>query len=143
MILTIPLHSEPLDADGFHFFITAELNSKPANLLVDTGASKTVFDINRIGKFVNKRKKSFVSYDNHSTGLGTNTMESHYTTINEFCISTLRIENYQAILLDMKHVNRSYKSLGLAAIDGVIGSDMLMKYKAVIDFDNKTLKLKI
>ena len=70
-------------------------------------------------------------------------MESRFTIVDEFCISSLLIQNYQAILLDMKHVNESYKMMGLPPIDGVLGSDMLMKFKAVIDFDKEILKLTI
>ncbi len=140
--IKIQLQHISLEADGYHLFVNAELNGKPAILLVDTGASKTVFDINRISEFVKKRKKSFESFEQHSTGLGTNTMESHFTIIKEFCISELKLKNFTAILLDMTHVNQSYEMLGLHPIDGVLGSDLLMKYNAVIDYEKKIMKLK-
>lgn len=143
MIIKIPIRLVKLEADGFHLFVAAELNGKCINLLVDTGASKTVFDINRISKFVKKRKKTFESFENLSTGLGTNTMKSHFTKVKKFCISGLTIEDYNAILLDMTHVNQSYEMLKLQAIDGVLGSDLLMEYKAVIDFKSLILKLRI
>jgi hypothetical protein len=143
MIVKIPLHIVSLDAEGFHLFIHAELNGKPANMLLDTGASKTVFDINRISKLIRKRKKTFESFEKLSTGLGTNTMESHFTVFKLFTISGLIIENYTAILLDMAHVNQSYEMLKIQPIDGILGSDLLMKYKAVIDYKNKILKLTI
>ncbi len=143
MIIKIPVRFVKLEADGFHLFVDAELNGKRINMLVDTGASKTVFDINRISKFVRKRKKSFKSFENLSTGLGTNTMESHFTKVKMFCISELTLEDYNAILLDMTHVNQSYEMLGIQAIDGVLGSDLLMEYKAVIDYKSLILKLSI
>ena len=143
MILKIPINLISLEAEGYHLFIKAELNGKPANLLIDTGASKTVFDINRISKFVRKGKKSFESFEKLSTGLGTNSMESHHTTVKKFCLGYLTIENFQVILLDMGHVNQSYEMMKLTPIDGVLGSDILMKYKAIIDFDKLLLKLKI
>lgn len=132
-----------MDGDGCHIFIHGRLNSKEANLLVDTGASKTIFDLKRIEKFVGKKKKSFEIFGSNSTGLGTTSLESHFTIVDEFCISDLIFKDYQAILLDMKHVNRSYKMLGLPPIDGVFGSDMLYHYKAVIDYDQEIMKLKI
>ena len=143
MILKIPIQLVSLEAEGFHLFVEAELNGKSANLLVDTGASKTVFDINMISKFVRKRKKSFESFEKLSTGLGTNTMESHFTIVKKFCLGELVIENFQVILLDMAHVNQSYDTLGMTPIDGVLGSDLLMKHKAVIDYEKAILKLKI
>ena len=141
MIVKMPLYIVSLESEGFHLFVYAELNGKSANLLLDTGASKTVFDINRISKFVRKRKKSFESFEKLSTGLGTNTMESRFTTVRKFCISKLILDNYSAILLDLAHVNQSYKMLNIQPIDGVLGSDLLMRYKAVVDYKNKILKL--
>ena len=143
MILKIPLKTVIMDGEGCHIFIQGKINSRDANLLVDTGASKTVFDLKRIQKFVNKKKRTFESFGSNSTGLGTTTLQSHFTIVDEFCISDLILQNYQAILLDMKHVNRSYKMLGLPPIDGVIGSDMLLKYKAVIDYEQEILRIKI
>lgn len=143
MILKIPLHVVHLDSDGYHLFFTATINGSPANLLVDTGASKTVFDINRITKFIRKRKKCFESMPQLSSGLGTNTMQVYYTTIKEFGISDLIIKDFPAILLDMTHVNESYVTIGNDPIDGVLGNDLLMEFKAVIDFDKKLLKLKV
>jgi len=143
MIIKIPIRLVKLEADGFHLFINAEINGKSANLLLDTGASKTVFDITRVSKFVRKRKKSFEQFDSLSTGLGTNTMESHFTIFKEFCISELKLEKYNAILLDMNHVNQSYLMLGMSELDGVLGSDLLMEYKAVIDYKNLLLKLRV
>ncbi|NTW33999.1 MAG: hypothetical protein HGB12_15515 [Bacteroidetes bacterium] len=141
MIIKIPIRLIQLEADGFHLFINAEINGKVANLLVDTGASKTVFDITRVSKFLRKRKKSFEQFNSLSTGLGTSTMESHFTTFKTFCISELKLEQYNAILLDMAHVNESYSLLGMPELDGVLGSDLLMKYNAVIDYKKLLLKL--
>ena len=50
--------------------------------------------------------------------------------------------NYKTILLDLSHVNNSYEQIKLKPVDGVLGSDLLLKYSAVIDYDKKILKLK-
>jgi predicted aspartyl protease len=142
MIIKIPLEVVAIEADGFHLFVKARINRKPAKLLLDTGASKTVFDINRIREFIGKRKKSFESFEKLSTGLGTNSMESSYTALKEVSISKLKLPDFTAILLDMAHVNQSYEMLKIMPIDGVLGSDLLTEYKAVIDFEKQILMLK-
>ena len=109
-------------------------------MLVDTGASRTVFDINRIGKFTEKKK--FKKNKDLSTGLGTNSMQSHNTLLKKFEIGKIKVENVEAILLDLKHVNESYENIGLPNIDGVLGGEILVDYKAVIDYGKKQLKLK-
>jgi predicted aspartyl protease len=143
MVIKIPIHKVLLDEEGYHLFIDGELNSNQVNLLIDTGASKTVFDITRIKKILKKRKLLLGDINKLSTGLGTNTMKSHTVTIGEFSIADLKLINYNAILLDMEHVNKSYKLMKLKPIDGVLGSDLLMKYQAVIDYKNLILKLTI
>lgn len=116
------------------------INKKVANIIIDTGASKTVLDKKRIGKFVTD--KTFEKHDSLSSGLGTNTMESELALIKILTIGKLEIENYKTVLLDLSHVNESYGQIGLKAVDGVLGSDILLKYNAVIDYEKKTLKLK-
>ena len=144
MIINLPLHIVSLEAEGFHLFLHVKINNKPANLLLDTGASKTVFDVSRIDNFIRKSKKTFELFDNLSTGLGTSTMESSFTKIKKFTISDeLILDNFTAILLDMGHVNKSYEMLDIPPIDGVVGSDLLMHYKAVINYNKKLLKLTV
>lgn len=140
---TIPLRILELEHESYHLFIEGKLNGKKVNLLLDTGASKTVFDVNRISLFIKKSKKSFESFEKQTTGLGTNTMESHFTVVKKFSVGSIEIHGFKAILLDMMHVNQSYQMLSLPPIDGVFGSDLLMKYDAVIDYKKKTLKITI
>jgi len=51
------------------------------------------------------------------------------------------ITDYNAAVLDLAHVNKSYERLEIEAIDGVLGGDILNDYKAVIDYDKKELVL--
>lgn len=140
MISIIPFKVLKIDADGFHLMIKLKINGKPANLIIDTGASKTVFDIKRIEKFVGAKK--FDTHDKLSSGLGTNTMQSQLTKLDKINIGKIEIKNYDTILLDLSHVNNSYEQAGLKPIEGVLGSDILLKYKAVIDYEKKEMKLK-
>lgn len=136
----IPLKFLSIEGDGTHLLIAIKINGKKANMLVDTGASRTVFDINRISKFTSKKK--FGMNNQLSTGLGTNTMQSHNTILKKLKIGKLEIENFEAILLDLKHVNESYEKIGLGTIDGVLGGEILVSFKAVIDYGKKQIKLK-
>lgn len=140
MTVTVPLKFLTIEGDGTHLLISIKINGRKAKLLVDTGASKTVFDIKRIANFT--RKKKFAKNEMLSTGLGTNTMKSHNTVLKKIEIGKILIEDFESILLDMSHVNESYEKLGLGTIDGVLGGEILVKYKAIIDYGKKQLKLK-
>ncbi len=137
--ISVPIRILRIDNDGFHLQIVVTLNRKRARLLIDTGASRTVFDKSRIHIYT--EKKHFEKTPHLSTGFGTDRLETHSTEIKSVKIGTLDIKDFEAILLDLSHVNASYESLGLKPIDGVLGCDILKKYKAVIDMGKKVLKL--
>jgi predicted aspartyl protease len=137
----VPFRLVNIEGDGFHIVIPSRINGLKANMLIDTGASKTVFDLTRIKLFLKQEVANFDLHSHLSTGLGTNTMESHVTMIDTFSIGKFKVRKYQAVLLDLAHVNQSYELLGIKPIDGVIGSDLLVHLRAQINFLNHTLKI--
>ena len=139
-LISVPLKILKIQNDGVHLLINAKLNGKIARLVVDTGASRTVLDKNRIQRFV--KKKKFKKHEAVSTGLGTNSMESHIVNIKKFEIGKNNFGNFEFVLLDLSHVNNSYLQIGMKKIDGVLGGDILEKHKAVIDYEKKKLYLK-
>jgi hypothetical protein len=140
MICTVPFKILSLDADGFHLMVKMKINGKPANLIIDTGASKTVLDKTRISKYV--KETDFKLHDKLSSGLGTNTMQSQSTLLKRIKIGDAEITDYTIVLLDLSHVNSSYEQLGLKPVEGVLGSDILLQFNAVIDYEKKIMKLK-
>jgi len=130
-----------IQGQGFHLLLQAQINGKLSRLLIDTGASMTAFDSKRIHKFT--RSKKLKLNDQLSTGLGTNTMESHMLKIKEFKLGEILLKDYNAVLIDMTHVNQSYEMLDIPPIDGVFGSDLMLTMHAVIDYKKKSIKLKV
>lgn len=135
----IPLHLLHLDDDGTHLLVDAKINGTKISLLIDTGASKTVFDRKRMKMHANKKR--FEKNDGMSVGLGTSRMKSHFVTIEKFSIGECVLENFRTVLLDLSIVNKSYSMLGLAPIDGVLGGDIFRNHKAEINYRKKQLIL--
>jgi len=143
MMNSVKFELLPIEEDGYHIFVEALINRGTARLLVDTGASRTVFDKEMIKKFLNKENHSFEKIDKLSTGLGTNTMESHTVILEEFCLGETTFTDYLAVVLNMEHVNQSYRMLGNLPIDGVLGGDLLHELKAVIDYRRKQVRWRV
>ncbi len=141
MKVEIPITIIAIENDGFHLMIKAKINGNKINLLIDTGASRTVFDINRMKEHIDT--DNLEKNERLSAGLGTNTMESQITIIEKLEFSKIKIKKYQAVLIDMSHVNEMYQSIKLPLIDGVLGSDLLLNYKAIINYKKKVLRLYI
>ncbi len=135
----IPVEIFPIEDDGYHLKVSITINGDTAIMILDTGASRTVFDEERVANFVNHQ--NIEEHDRLSTGLGTNTMESKKVKLDKIEIGEIVIENYQTAVLDLSHVNQSYEKLGIEPVDGVLGSDILVDYNAVIDYEKKELKL--
>lgn len=141
MTVNIPINIVSIDEDGFHLLIEIEINHKKANMLIDTGASRTVFDEGIIREYLKTEDVEFEENVTLSSGIGTNTMKSKAVNLDLLKFDTLEIENYHALVLDLRHVNESYKMLKLPVIHGILGGDLLKKLKAVIYYKTKTLKL--
>ena len=141
MLTMIPLRVVSIQERGFHILVKIKVNNKTARMVVDTGASQTVMDRERVHRFVKERE--FKKSESLSTGLGTNSMESHIAHIRKMQLGDLILKDNSLLLLDLSMVNKSYQQIGIKEIDGILGSDILMNHQAVIDFNKKVLKLKV
>lgn len=141
MRITAPLQIIDLGGDGFHPLLTIKIFGKPFTLVLDTGASKTAFDKNLLLK-VNKKaliNKSEIL----STGLGTNSMQSFTTIIPDMRIGRLKLPEFQVAVLDLSTINIAYGQMGHPQVLGVLGGDILMQYRAVIDYGKQVIKFTI
>ena len=135
--LTVLSHK---DDGGYHLLIKGYINDKKVNLILDTGASSTVFDKSRLtGTLKNIELKSG---KHQASGLGTNKMEAHTAVLKKFRVGKLEIKNCVVGILDLSHVNIAFEQLNITPIDGILGGNFLMRYKAVIDYHSKKLTLK-
>jgi hypothetical protein len=141
MRITIPLQIIDLHDDGFHPLVDVTVYGKPFILVLDTGASKTAFDHTTL--LTAGDNASIKSSDRLSTGLGTNTMTSSTAIIHDMHIGELLVPEFEVAVLDLSSINIAYRQLNHPEVLGVLGGDILMKYKAVIDYGKKVIRLKI
>lgn len=135
----IPFQLLDIEGDGFHIMIQGKINGQKANFIIDTGASRSVFDPNDIGTYIGNlqlEKKQGVT-----AGVGSSDLESSTFTIDRLSIGKLDIENYLAVALDLDNIHETYGSLNLPKINGIIGGDVLARYKAVINYKLKKIRL--
>ncbi len=124
---------------GFHLMLELHINGKLAHLILDTGASSTVFDKKRITKLVTV--KNLNKNKNAIRGIGKKMMDLHTTVFKKVKIGDITIKDYKAHLIDLSHVNEAYAATGIPTVDGVLGNDILYHYHAVINYKKATLKL--
>src|SRR5258708_4743296 len=128
---------EALDRTGYHLFINVKVNGKKCRFLIDTGASHSVIDKSYFEK--NHASKKLKTIKQSTTGLHSSTSESHLGKIKEMAIGPLKVTNYQVAATDLDHVNLTYSTIKKPKIHGILGSDILLKYKMIIDYGTAKL----
>lgn len=129
-----------LHDDGFHLLVEVVVFNSLFKAVVDTGASRTVFDKTTVEKHIDQ--ENLLLSDKLSTGLGTNSMESHTLVVPELAIGDLHILNFETAVLDLSMINVAYQAMDVGPIIGVIGGDILVKHKAVINYPLKKISFR-
>ncbi len=115
------------------------IHGKEASFLIDTGASRSVFDPKTITAFIEDIQ--FEKKEGLSAGVGSSDLESATFVIDRLGIGALEITDYEGVALDLENIHEMYGKLGLPHIDGIIGGDVLRRHKAVINYRSRKLRL--
>ena len=137
--IEVPLQLLDIEGEGFHIMVKGMIHGKEASFLVDTGASRSVFDPNTIVTYIEDIQ--FEKKEGMSAGVGSSDLESATFVIDSLSIGFIEIKDYEAVALDLENIHEMYTKLGLPHIDGIIGGDLLQKNKAVINYRSKKLRL--
>jgi len=136
--ISIPLKLINLQDDGFHLLVEVIVLKQKHYAVLDTGASRSVFDKSLIEEHLSETLK--VSEEINAATLFTTTTTIQ-ATIPELKIGKLKILGYETVAFDLQSVSETYQQFGHPPIISIIGGDILMKYKAKIDYDKLALTL--
>ncbi len=139
MKIKVPLRKIKIDQSGYHLLIKAAVNNKKVWLVLDTGASQTILDYHLADDF-SKDKPTHIKAA-VSTGVGGESLKTHFITIDRFAVGEAAWQNRIFVLLEMHHINNSYEKIGKQKIQGILGGDFLNLFQAIIDYKNKQLIL--
>lgn len=134
--ITVPLTLINLQDDGFHLLVEIVVFGETLFAVLDTGASRSVFDKGLMEKNV---KEITISEETQAATIFS-TSETLQGTIPKLKIGGLTIKNYPAVALDLQSVTDTYLTMGHPSIAGIIGGDILMEYNAKIDYQKRLLR---
>ncbi|MBR2051433.1 MAG: clan AA aspartic protease [Bacteroidales bacterium] len=137
--IEVPINIISIEGDGFHIIAEGLINGKSARFVVDTGASRTVFDKERILDYIDNPE--FNEKEGLSAGIGGTDISSFIFKLEELSFGELSVKDYQAVAMDLSNVNNSYAMLNIPPVEGVLGGDLLYKHKAVISYKLKKMRL--
>lgn len=137
--IEVTLQLLDIEGEGFHIMVQGMIHGKEARFLIDTGASRSVFDPKTISTFIDDLV--FEKKEGMTAGVGSTNLESATFKIDAFSIGNLEINDYEAVALDLENIHEMYGKLHLPRIDGIIGGDLLRRYRAVINYRCKKMRL--
>ncbi|MDQ6625819.1 MAG: aspartyl protease family protein [Verrucomicrobiota bacterium] len=123
---------------GYNLYVDSRLNGQRTKLLVDSGAFSTLLN----QRFVRRmklplRKTAFTSAGVNLKGRGV-----QIATINQFAIGSLEMNKKEVGVIDLEDLIRDGLLDATPPVAGLLGSDILRRHSAIIDFRTKTLYLK-
>lgn len=115
-----------------HLLIKAKINGVSGRFILDTGASNSCVGFEGIDWFLLEAKKSKTK----ASGAGASGMLTQISVNNRLQIGKFQISNFELVLFDLSHINEILVMYKLKPIHGIIGADVLLKGKAIIDYYN-------
>ncbi len=121
-----------------HLLIKATINGVSGNFILDTGASNSCVGFDEIETFGLKAGRSKTK----AAGAGATGMLTQLAKNNTLKIGRWKTDGLHLIIFDMTHVNKALTQHKAKAVHGIIGADILLEGKAIIDYYNHCLYLK-
>ena len=121
-----------------HLLISAKINGVKGSFILDTGASNSCLGFDGISKFQLIAETS----ETKAAGAGATGMETQLSKNNLLQLSHWKTSKFHLVIFDMQHVKQPIHEYKTKPFDGLIGSDILLKGKAIIDYYNHYLYLR-
>lgn len=121
-----------------HLLVTAKINGIKGTFILDTGASNSCVGFEEIEKFELFAENS----ETKAAGAGATGMLTQISKKNKLQLGRWKSETLNLVVFDMSHVNEALTSYKTKPVNGIIGADILLQGKAIIDYANCYLYLK-
>ena len=120
-----------------HLLIKASINGVKGNFILDTGASSSCVGFESIELFLLEAKKSKTK----ASGAGATGMFTQIAIGNKLQLGNWNHSGFELVIFDLSHVNEALIQHKAKPVHGIIGADILMKGKGIIDYYNHFLYL--
>ncbi|MGX7667594.1 retropepsin-like aspartic protease [Flavobacterium pedocola] len=121
-----------------HLLIKAKINGVEGSFILDTGASNSCIGFESVAFFNLTAQDS----PTQAAGAGATGMYTQMATNNTLQLSRWKTKDFAVVIFDLSHVNQALRLYKAKPVHGIIGADILLKGKAIIDYYNHCLYLK-
>ena len=120
-----------------HLLVKAKINGVSGSFILDTGASTSCVGFECVDLFSLEARNSRTL----ASGAGATGMYTQISTGNDLSLGSWKNESFNIVIFDLSHVNEALTSHKAKSVHGIIGADILLKGKAIIDYYNRYLYL--
>ena len=121
-----------------HLLIKATINGVKGDFILDTGASNSCVGFESIEHFALEAKNSKTK----ASGAGATGMLTQMASGNKLKLAKWKTKKLDLVIFDLSHVNEALGQYKVKPVHGIIGADVLLKGKGIIDYFNHCLYLK-
>lgn len=121
-----------------HLIVKATINGIKGNFILDTGASNSCVGFESINLFQLTAGKSKTK----AAGAGATGMLTQIAKDNKLRLGSWKNREFHLVIFDLSHVNLALEQHKAKPVQGIIGADVLLLGKAIIDYSNQCLYLK-
>jgi hypothetical protein len=125
--------------NGAHIFTSIKIFKKTFIALIDTGATSTAFDVDFAKEHLGDQHVQLL--ENKAGGLGDADMVMFAADI-KFHLGARKYDQTVA-LIDFSHIHHLYELHGLKKFHFIIGNDILINSKAIINYKTKTMSIEL
>lgn len=133
----LPIQLMELEEENYHILIeTGFQNNQKGKWVIDTGASKTVFDVHQDEHY---HLVTNIYTDVQSAGIGETHIETLTGILPVLKMGDLELKDWPVAIIDLQHINELYQQFTNETIVGLLGSDFLVQHHAKIDYKKLVL----
>lgn len=120
-----------------HLLVSARINGVKGDFILDTGASNSCVGFESIFLFNLLPEESATK----ASGAGATGMHTQIAPNTELLLGRWKCNTIELVIFDLSHVNEALLAHKSKPVHGIIGADVLLKGKAIIDYYNHYLYL--
>lgn len=121
-----------------HLFVKAKVNGSVGTFILDTGASSSCIAHSAVEFFQLHCEPSSTK----ASGAGAVNMETQVAHYNTLQMGRWKVASFSFVVFDLSHVNEALQSYKTPPVHGIIGADVLLQGKAIIDYAHHILYLR-
>jgi hypothetical protein len=137
----IPLKKINIPPNGLHLWLSINAADLPlgSGVVIDTGASQTVFDPEVMANYLSDIREN--TETDFASGVNAMIEKTQYGYINGPILGAKKCKDLSVGIMSLEHIRSIYEEFFNLNLCGLIGSDFLEKHKAKIDYKSSNLIL--